>query len=1315
MARKADHHYRIWILHLLFVFACAVIIVIGLIWISREKQRSWRFFQYRGYEIFESAKRNDQRSRPASQSEEVITLGTWRSRLAWQNSDGLTAPASKFHELALPDLNTRVGSAEIPRKERCVTCHILIDWTGDASRPHVSLERSSGPLWTRPTQLSEALWELFPKEQTKELVLPVVGRANEKTSSVLHEDPEGSRTERDFTLAAFGFCWAKPGLLKKDEPRVGLVVRGSPSDLAGLRPGDLIRTIANAPVQTQHDAESLLFEMVQQSQSSPSTKPSTLVETYYPAPFVDAVKVPGIPVTLLRGLPQPWSGHPHQQLYVAEESSHPVTRFGCTICHDGQGLALDYAGAEHPSLTGTVQDWRRQDSAPLTRVADSVQPMILTELAESRCLRCHEKVFDLVECDLPGEPVAKNVVNGRRLVEQFGCYACHELQPRRATEDWNLTLSVPVQEVAVELLASPLVPRSVLESAGHLLENPNDKDRLHQLFQDLTDWQNQLNSHRNETVSQGDLFQARQQARQFVGLLRSAQTIPGGLPKVGPSLRYVASKLTPQALTSTIQNPQEARPNSRMPQIFGLVNHLSERTAQQRVQFEEVEIAGIATYLLSKSRSLPPLQDSAPSADRDGESLNQGDLRAAGRILFQTQGCLACHRHREFPEAAPDYGPDLSELEKRLSSATGRAWLQLWLTSPQSLSPATRMPQPQFRTDAWLYRLFQKDERGSANHQGVTPSQIIDALVAFLLPNQSPSQFAKEAQTKFDRFDYLDEVVFEYLAADLPQEKAKEVVKNGITVEDLTKYSLQVSQELSELLGEPTDEKKLRYVGRKAIGRYGCYGCHSISGFEGWPPIGPSLSQFGSKPMALFDFGAVTEGFLTTPAGRESQQHAETPLEKRLSSLTLLNRGTWVWLKLISPRAFDFKAMEGKPIFQHSRMGRFPLNGQQRQTIMTYILGLEGHPLPSKYNPYTSSRLDLAAGREIIERRGCDRCHPLRPEEWSFQFLPSLATEEMADLSQQASPPPRDAAGHFPIMPLGYALAVGYPERDACGNIIADLDELGNPLYFFTPWRQVRLGDHVWPVGEASLPIAATQLLHQRAQDGGAFALLLYPVVGSIAQQLQLTIGPREMWGCLPPNLYYTGEALQASWLAQYLQEPYPIRPAVPLAMPRYQLTDREIQSLIRYFSARAEKIDESPEAWKKTEAQLLLREQEWPGRLDAAWNLIQDSKTYCAKCHILGENTAGRLSLPTEAPRLDEVYRRLRNHYLRAWVANPKKILPYTAMPINFPADGRALDRSIFDADSQVQFQAVVDLLEHYDWYLRQRLKNETDSSATP
>jgi len=1308
MDRKVDHHYPIWLLHAGCLFLCAGIIVIGVVLIWNDGTKPWRFFQDRSHSILQAARANDQIAKVASSETGLVCFGTQWTRLALENGDDVAVSGRKqFHELVLPDLNSWLGPIEVPRRERCVTCHALIDWANATPNVRNFSEADKGPIWTIPTSYSEPVSERFPQEKTLELVLPIISREQDagQASFGTNDRPKGKGSS---VALVFGFSWVKPGILKEDEPRIAGVIRGSPADVVGLRPGDLICAIGSFEVRTQDQAEKLLFELVEQPRDSSEVTPQRLVLTYYPAAFGNGQNVPGIQITILRGLPNPWAGHPKQELYVSEPSPHPVSRFGCTICHDGQGLALDYAGAEHPPIATGACVPNKQALARVNDVAPPIEPMILTQLVESRCLRCHDKVFDLVESEIQLEPAARNLVEGRRLVEKFGCYSCHELYPRSPLGDSVLTLSSPVREIAEELVTDPKVPQKVQETARRLLETPEEQDLLSQLLENVLEWQSNLENEANRSPNDQYLVEARQQARQLVGTLRSARALPGGLPRVGPSLRYVASKLAPQTISSVIKKPQELRPESRMPQIFGLTGHLSEESADRRSQFEEIEIEGIARYLSSRSRPLPELSRPESSSEKSEDKLGNTSLIDAGRILFETQGCLACHRHRDFPDVTADFGPNLSDLGKRLSPEAGRSWLRLWLTSPQSLSPSTRMPQPQFRADAWIYRLLGAPGSGEQDNGLFTSTYIVSALVEFLLSSQSVSRTVEQQVPLPVNLEHLDDVVLDYLSADLATEKAKEIVKKGTSVADVGKYSLQVSLELAELVGEPTIEKKLRYVGRKAIGRYGCYGCHSISGFEGWPPIGPSLSRFGSKATPLLDFGAVTEGLLSTLEGREIQRRVETPLDKSLSQLNLLRRETWLWLKLTSPRAFDFKAVEDKPILQHSRMGRFPLSGEQRQAVMAFVLGLEGRPVPSKYNPYSPSRQILALGREIIERKGCDRCHALRPEQWVFRFLKDELSPEAVGGSQEISSAIQEANTSSKPQ-FGYGLVVGYAERDATGEIIEDRDELDNPLYFFTPWRPARLGDHVWPVGEASIPIASTQVMTKREQDGGAFVMVLYPRVISLTQQLQLTMGPKEMWGCLPPNLYHKGEALQSSWLEQYLREPYPIRPAVPLAMPRYQLTTQEIQTLIGYFSTIAGRTEGSEEAWRTIETRLRLRDQEWPGRLDAAWKLIHESKTYCAKCHIFGEDTGRRLVLPTEAPRLDEVYRRLRGRYLREWVTNPKRILPYTAMPVNFPADGHPLDGSVFNADSRVQLEAVLDLLEHYDWYARQRLAEES------
>ena len=89
-----------------------------------------------------------------------------------------------------------------------------------------------------------------------------------------------------------------------------------------------------------------------------------------------------------------------------------------------------------------------------------------------------------------------------------------------------------------------------------------------------------------------------------------------------------------------------------MPRIYGLDQHLDGKSRQQARQIEPIEIRAVAEYLLKVSEPFEPLAaaagaTAAPSAQR-------------GKQLFQLQGCLACHRHSDFPQATATQGPELS-------------------------------------------------------------------------------------------------------------------------------------------------------------------------------------------------------------------------------------------------------------------------------------------------------------------------------------------------------------------------------------------------------------------------------------------------------------------------------------------------------------------------------------------------------------------------------------------------------------------------------------------------------------------------------
>ena len=89
-------------------------------------------------------------------------------------------------------------------------------------------------------------------------------------------------------------------------------------------------------------------------------------------------------------------------------------------------------------------------------------------------------------------------------------------------------------------------------------------------------------------------------------------------------------------------------------------------------------------------------------------------------------------------------------------------------------------------------------------------------------------------------------------------------------------------------------------------------------------------------------------------------------------------------------------------------------------------------------------------------------------------------------------------------------------------------------------------------------------------------------------------------------------------------------------------------------------------------------------------------------KCHKVGDFTPPG-SVAALAPNLDRVYTRLRPDFVQRWIGNPKRLLPYTGMPVNFPPD-KPIDQNLFPGSSENQLEGVVDFLMNYDSYMKER-----------
>ena len=100
----------------------------------------------------------------------------------------------------------------------------------------------------------------------------------------------------------------------------------------------------------------------------------------------------GVEDPTMKSAPEPFTFHPNL-------APHSPARFGCTICHGGQGLATDKQNAH-----GNVAHWQ--------------EPLLPRNYIRASCGRCHK------EGDVPGVP---ELAEGRRLFNTQGCRGCHKL------------------------------------------------------------------------------------------------------------------------------------------------------------------------------------------------------------------------------------------------------------------------------------------------------------------------------------------------------------------------------------------------------------------------------------------------------------------------------------------------------------------------------------------------------------------------------------------------------------------------------------------------------------------------------------------------------------------------------------------------------------------------------------------------------------------------------------------------------------------------------------------------------------------------
>lgn len=450
-----------------------------------------------------------------------------------------------------------------------------------------------------------------------------------------------------------------------------------------------------------------------------------------------------------------------------------------------------------------------------------------------------------------------------------------------------------------------------------------------------------------------------------------------------------------------------------------------------------VEVNAMAEFVWSKSKGYKPF------------ARYTGGNKTRGKELIKEVGCMGCHGvegHETASEQVDAFaGPYLSGIGSKVNGD----WLVSWLQKPSHYQENTIMPS---------FRLSSRE----AND-----------IAAYLMSSKNKN-FEKLTFEKMDK-ELRDKMLLTYFSAFTSQAHAK------------------------SRLSKMNDTERTLELGSRSVGKYGCYSCHDIEGFDGRAPIGPELTTVGSKPVTQIGFG-----------------HEKVPH----------SRESFFYNHMLSPRRWD-KGTD-KPFKDLNRMPNFYMSEREAETITTYLLGLVNDFIPLEGIRRLEGAEKLSAnGFKVINKYNCIGCHKV---DGMFGDITKMYSDE-----PNAGPPWLVGQGHR-------------------GQADWFFNFLGN-VHKIRPWLKIRMPSFNLSAKEKNDIVGYFQ--HKEKQP----TFLDNPK--EVHWEPGEKAGAKKLWdsyGCVTchaggfsseeptaPNLHYAKRRLRPSWIKKWLLNPQAILPYTPM------------------------------------------------------------------------------------------------------------------------------------------------------------------------
>ena len=532
----------------------------------------------------------------------------------------------------------------------------------------------------------------------------------------------------------------------------------------------------------------------------------------------------GVDDPRFKDAPQPYRTHP-------DADRHPFEKFGCTVCHNGQGLATPLQDAHGPT-------------------ANWYKAIYHEDFMENSCSLCHGQFI---------HSQAPVFARGREVFNKDGCRACHVIKGEK-----RIRVAKPLDDMAGRVkpdwlyrwIRDPkaLQPRTTMPNfrfseqqaadvAAFLLQGPK-----------------------------AGAFELKGAAHQGKILFLdsrcvSCHSVEGKGGDIAPELSSISSKLYPERISLIIENPHKLWAKSQMP-IFGF----SHDEIQDLVTFISEEYIDLG---LSEKVSTQQIQ-LVQKADKD-----------RGRKLVEKYGCTGCHTQIKGAKDRGEIGPELTaigsihiahldfgDITVPLQNRTVPNWLYNKMLNPRLFKPGLKMPDFTFsKSDAaavTTYLLSLKTEKtvpaAYSLPLGELPStyapqgrfgkildkyrclvcHMIDKKGGTMAPNLSP-EGSRVRKKWLEHFMKAPDTIRPILPERMPQFKILDAEDEALYAYFRTTL---VDDRVENLAGSvekmPLADPEMIRLGRKLYyEKYACNACHQINLKGGL--IGPDLTKVGER------------------------------------------------------------------------------------------------------------------------------------------------------------------------------------------------------------------------------------------------------------------------------------------------------------------------------------------------------------------------------------------------------------------------------------------------------------------------------------